>query len=273
MVEGVREIELLTAVLAGVVQGITEWLPISSEGQATMTMMKVLGIPPSTAMDLALWLHAGTLLAVLLRFGVPYWMTVKDLLTDGPWRRPGLFLIVATVCTAVVGLPVYKALKGIFSAATGDAVQMAIGGALIVTGLLLRISPEGLRDRRDVNVVDAITVGLGQGFSVIPGISRSGTTMALLLWRKFDGREAVWLSFYLAGPAMLGATALELKEGLSAATKMGTTWMVTSIVVSFVVSLICMEALLRVARRLDFSKVCLLLGGIALLVPLTAKMI
>ncbi|WP_456482238.1 undecaprenyl-diphosphate phosphatase [Methanopyrus sp.] len=268
-----REIELWTAVLAGVVQGVTEWLPISSEGQATMTLMRVLGIPPSTAMDLALWLHAGTLLAVLLRFGVPYWLTMRDLLTGGPWRRLGLFAIVATVCTAVVGLPVYKALKGIFSAATGDTVQMAIGGALIVTGLLLRISPEGLRDRKEVNVVDAVIVGLGQGFSVIPGISRSGTTMALLLWRRFDGGEAVWLSFYLAGPAMLGATVLEFKEGLSAAAKVGTSWMVTAIGVSFVVSLVCMEVLLRVARRLDFSKVCLLLGGIAVLVPVAAKML
>ncbi|NPB01351.1 MAG: undecaprenyl-diphosphate phosphatase [Methanopyri archaeon] len=265
--------DVWTAVLAGVVQGVTEWLPISSEGQATMVMMNLLGIKPSEAMDLALWLHSGTLLAVLFRFGRPYWKTVVGIVKGGKWRRLAWFLIAATVVTGVVGVPIYKALKHAFSAAAGDMVQAAIGAALIVTGILLRVAPEGLRDRWSVRLSDALIVGAGQGVSIIPGISRSGTTMALLLWRRFDGGEAVWLSFYLAGPAMLGALVLELKEGMKAAKAMGGEWMLVAIGTSFVVSLLCMEALLRVARRLDFSKVCIVLGSIALVVPLVLDLL
>ncbi len=263
--------ELWTSILAGVVQGTLEWLPVSSEGQAAMALMRVIGVPPKVALDLALWLHAGTLLAVLARFAGPYLRTVVGLLRGGEWRRLAAFLIVATLATGAVGFPVYKVLKRAISAATGDAVQMLIGLALVITGLLLRVSPAGLRDRWDVGLVDALIVGIGQGFAVIPGISRSGTTMALLLWRRFESEDAVWLSFYLAGPAMLGATLLELKEGMEAVRAVGAGWMVGALTTSFIVSLVCMEALLRVARRLDFSKICILLGAISLLVPLIGK--
>ncbi|MHC1580201.1 undecaprenyl-diphosphate phosphatase [Methanopyrus sp.] len=262
---------LWTSILAGVVQGTLEWLPVSSEGQAAMALMRVIGVHPRIALDLALWLHAGTLLAVLARFARPYLNALVGLVRGGEWRRLAVFLIVATLATGAVGIPIYKVLKRAVSAATGDTVQMLIGLALIVTGLLLRVSPAGLRTRWDVRLSDALLVGLGQGFAVIPGISRSGTTMAILLWRRFDSGDAVWLSFFLAGPAMLGATVLELKEGMEAARAVGTEWMAGALATSFIVSLLSMEVLLRVARRLDFSKVCLLLGAIALLAPLIGK--
>ncbi|WP_299265416.1 undecaprenyl-diphosphate phosphatase [Halorientalis sp.] len=259
--------EQLLAVIVGVVQGLLEWLPVSSEGSVALVLSLLGNADPGASVQFALFLHAGTALAATVYYrgeigGVL--RTVPDLSTDDPFGEGTAdvsFLLVATLSSMAVGLAAYTALEALVSELAGGAFVALIGGLLVVTGVVQRVAESrgGLDRRTEPDLVDALAVGVLQGLAILPGISRSGTTVSALLLRGHDGVESLRLSFLLAIPASLGAGVLAF-DGLAIAP----TAAVTALAVSAVVGYLTVGALVALVRRVAFWGVCVGFGTLAL---------
>lgn len=262
--------EVWVAILVGLLQGTLEWLPVSSEGVVAIATTAVASVTPDVATRLALFLHAGTALSAL---GY-YRGEVRDLVGDLPGWRPRSafatetadlsFLAVATVATGVTGIPLYLALSEAVSALEGGAFVALIGGLLVLTGLLQRYAGAvALGDRTRPDLLDAALVGGLQGVAILPGVSRSGTTVSALLLRGHEGENSLRLAFLLSIPAALGANVLVLvDDGVPAVSPVAA---LLALAVSAVVGYLAIDALVRLVRRVPFWAVCVGFGGLAVL--------
>jgi undecaprenyl-diphosphatase len=199
------------AIALGALQGATEFLPVSSSGHLALAQSMIDGFSqPGVLFDVLL--HVGTMIAVMIYF----WKDIRDLAT-APFRKDEaaalhrkmlLLIIVGSVPTAIIGLAGKDFATDLFHNIP------VVAAMLIVTGTILFIS-EKLRKgngSKNIDFGDAIIAGIAQGLAIIPGISRSGSTIAALLLRGIDGETAARFSFLLAMPAIFGATLLSLRE-------------------------------------------------------------
>ncbi|SVE24623.1 uncharacterized protein METZ01_LOCUS477477, partial [marine metagenome] len=202
---------MLESILLGLIQGITEWLPVSSEGLVTASATFLLDKSLEDAIGISLWLHLGTALAALFSFKVEILNLTKGFMGNPSCLKGEIgFLFLGTAVSALIGLPLLLVAGEIFqldSTKNGTQTFAAlIGIFMIVTGvILLRSKRTGKRKRNDSGTIDAILTGTAQGFSVLPGLSRSGLTVSVLLARGMDRRDALTLSFLLSIPASIGA--------------------------------------------------------------------
>ena len=218
--------KLLNALILGIVQGVTEFLPISSSGHLSIAQ-NLLGLQVQEADNVffGVLLHLGTLAAVF----VAYWGDIREMvlefiqmirdLREGnapkktpPARRLILLLVIGTLPLFLV-LPIKRLVEGLHSN------TYFVGGALLVTGLLLFFCDrlrKGRKNERNATIVDILVVGAGQAIATCPGISRSGMTISMGCLRGFDRRFAVRFAFLLSIPAVLGANILEVKDVVEA---------------------------------------------------------
>jgi undecaprenyl-diphosphatase len=199
----------LDAVILGLVQGLTEFLPVSSSGHLVIGQHLLKFEGPNLAFDIVL--HLGTLLAVVVYF----WRDIRKILAsfmgkgNGPWRRVGLLVLAGTVPTGLIGVLFKDPLTNMFGSVRIVAMM------LTVTGILLFMADRVTRTNRslaDIRAWDALVIGVVQGLAIIPGISRSGSTIATGLFLKIEPDAAARFSFLLSIPAILGAVALEGKD-------------------------------------------------------------
>ena len=215
---------LLSSILLGLIQGLTEFLPISSSGHLAIAehFLGQAGVP-ATPDFFDVLLHLGTLVAVF----VAYWQDIREMvveLIDGirdlahgttpnpipPARRLILLIIVATLPLFAV-LPVKDLVEGL----SGNIYFVA--GALIVTGFLLFASDrvkKGRKTEKTATLVDVLLVGVAQAIATCPGISRSGTTITAGCFVGFDRKFAVRFSFLMSIPAILGANLLTMIDAI-----------------------------------------------------------
>lgn len=212
-----------SAIFLGLIQGIAEFLPISSSGHLAF-FQNVVGIANGEEnMFFDVLLHLGTLVAVF----VAYWSEIKALILefftmigvrklpkgqkpDRLSRRMILFIILGTLPLFLV-LPVKDLVESLYSNA------IFIGCAFLITGLLLFLSDRlnhGNKDIKSASILDVLIVGVGQALATVPGISRSGTTISAGLSRGFGREFAVKFSFLLSIPAVLGANILSLIDAI-----------------------------------------------------------
>ena len=214
------------AILLGIIQGLAEFLPISSSGHLSV-FQNFFGMTQDAADNLFfdVLLHLGTLAAVF----VAYWGEIKAIVLEGLTmvglrklprgqkpdrlsRRMILFIIAATLPLLVV-LPVKDVVDGLYSN------TIFIGCAFLVTGTLLFLSDRmtrGNKDLKSATIIDPLLVGCAQAVAVVPGLSRSGSTIAAGLSRGFSREFAVKFSFLLSIPAVLGANLLSLIDAAQA---------------------------------------------------------
>lgn len=261
---------VVVAVVLGALQGVLEWLPVSSEGNVAV-VLAALGETPTTAVLYALFLHAGTAASAAAYYREEF----VDVLRTAPGWRPGAgfagetatlaYLVVATLTSGVVGAVAFLALESLVSALTGGAFVALVGGLLVATGVLQRVAGgTGLGGRDAPDAVDAVLVGTLQGLAVLPGVSRSGTTASALLLRGHDGEAAFRLSFLLSVPAALGAAGLAVADHGGLPT-LAPTPALAAVVTAAVVGYLSIDALVRVVRRLAFWAVCVALGALGVL--------
>ncbi|SHJ56738.1 Undecaprenyl-diphosphatase [Anaerobranca californiensis DSM 14826] len=215
---------ILEAIIVGIVQGLTEFIPVSSSAHIVLTQ-NLLGVKqPGITFEVVV--HIGTLFSVFWIFGsdiIKLLKAVVDLprtitknetfesLKTKNDRNLIFMLILGTLVTGTIGV----LFKDFFVSFYHN--NTAIGIALLVTGFILWISQKlnpGYKKEGEIGILDAIIVGAFQSLAIFPGISRSGSTIAGALLRKMDKETAVRYSFLLSIPAILGATLLEVKEVL-----------------------------------------------------------
>lgn len=262
---------VVIALIVGIIQGIFEWLPISSEGNITIALTLLEGFSNTDAVTFALFLHAGTAVSATAYYRDELEQVARSI---PDWRPRSAFggstaelsyLGIATVMTGIIGLPAYFLLGEVISGIQGGVFIALVGLLLIITGVLQRVSGDlSLGERDQPDMIDAVLVGALQGLAVLPGVSRSGVTASALLFRSHDGPSAFRLSFLLSIPAALGGSALALVEagGLPAISPMGA---LIALAVSAIVGYLTIDALMRVVERISFWKICLGLGGLAVL--------
>ena len=216
---------LLSSILLGLIQGLTEFLPISSSGHLAIAehFLGQAGVP-ATPDFFGVLLHLGTLVAVF----AAYWQDIREMiveLVDGirdlargttptpipPARRLILLIIVATLPLFAV-LPVKDLVEGL-----SNNIYF-VAGALLVTGFLLFASDrvkKGRKTEKTATLVDVLLVGVAQAIATCPGISRSGTTITAGCFVGFDRKFAVRFSFLMSIPAVLGANILTLRDAIT----------------------------------------------------------
>jgi undecaprenyl-diphosphatase len=281
----------VVAVLVGIVQGVLEWLPVSSEGSVALLLTLVGNASPEVAVQYALFLHAGTAVAATTYYRDDVWALLRKL---PRWRPAGAFdadraeftfLATATLSSALVGAVAYTLLEDLASELAGGAFVALIGALLIVTGVVQRVASErgeeaaatadesrpdggagtesadGGPTAQRPTLLDALLVGGLQGLAILPGVSRSGTTVSALLLRGHAGVDALRLSFLLSIPAAAGAGVLVLADtGLPG---IDPTAALLALATSAVVGFLTVDALVRLVRRVAFWGVCVGFGALA----------
>ncbi|HSW35394.1 MAG TPA: undecaprenyl-diphosphate phosphatase [Candidatus Limnocylindrales bacterium] len=197
------------AIILGLIQGLTEFLPVSSSGHLVLFQDILNLVKPGITLEVIL--HFGTLLSV-------FWVFRKDFIDllsfrkDKDQRYYLFVLIIGVIPTAAIGIFLRSYVDLLFQS------TLVVGIAFMITGGILKfltMLPEGNKNHTQIMVRDALWIGLFQGLAVIPGISRSGSTIAAALWRGLDRKTAVRYSFMLSAPVILGATILEVSSILA----------------------------------------------------------
>ena len=253
----------LTAAVLGIIQGITEWLPVSSSGQVVLSLIEFLQVDPQAAFSFAIILHIGTLLAVVVKFR----NEIIDILKKLSWNdKLTRFLIVSTIVTGIVGVPVYFVLKSVF--AYGALANAFIGALLIVTGIVLYLSRKlsyGKTSLEQVGYKEMTIAGAAQGISILPGISRSGTTIAAMLLMGIKQETALTLSFLMSIPAVIGAVLLDFAGGDLLSAGFTVPEILAGIIFAFIFGYLTMDVLLKIAHKVRFDLFCIILGLIAVI--------
>ncbi len=247
------------ALVLGVVQGATEFLPVSSSGHLVIGQA-LMGISvPGVIFEVTV--HVATLLSILLVYRVRVTGLIRDAAAGerDAWQYVGL-LALATVPAAAVGLLWRDRIEALFES------PASVGVALLVTGGALWTTRWALRGRewRDPGLVAAVAMGVAQSFALVPGISRSGATVVAGLWLGVEPREAAAFSFLMAVPAIGGAALLQAPEALAGGSGTGALALVLGGAAAAVTGVTAIRTFVAVLRREAFhafAPYCWAVGG------------
>ncbi len=258
----------LESFILGIVQGLTEFLPISSSGHLVI-FQKLFGIS-SDNISFEIFVHFGTLLSVVAVYYLDLWKMIKsfirgithkglgDTFKKDSYFRLTLFVIVGTIPAVFTGL----FLKDFFISIFHNVGLVGI--TLIVTGLILLSTGFVKSEGKSLSFGKALLIGVAQMFAILPGISRSGFTISTGLFLGVSRVESARFSFLLAVPAILGAMVLQIRDFFSMETigiKLGV--LLVGLVVSFIVGYVAIRFLLRVLQSgkfIWFAPYCFLAG-------------
>lgn len=264
-------IPLLVFIVLGISQGILEWLPVSSEGQIVF-IGNLFDIEPSLLLSIAFWLHFGTMISVLVLFREKWKLIINlDAKEYDPIRR---FLIISTIGTGIVGVPVKLFLLEIFNEeSVALTIMIILIVALVMTGFLLKFQ-KSTSDRvpkklSEISDFESFLIGCAQGLSIIPGVSRSGSTVTALILTKIESEESFEGSFLMSVPAVLGAITLDLFDYLRGASDSIIFYqpfgILLAIGIAAIIGYFTMQYLIKIARTVDFSNIVFVLAGIVIL--------
>jgi undecaprenyl-diphosphatase len=214
-------LDIIGAIILGAVQGVSEFLPISSSGHLAI-VQSLMGVDPGLAFDTIL--HIGTLVAVFMFFwndiisilkgfirslgDIPNGNFMNEIMKDKD-KKYAWLIIIGSIPTAIIGILLKSAVESVLSG------TLYVGIFLLVTGALLYYSeksPSGKTDIKDMSIKQSLIIGTCQGISVFPGISRSGSTIASGLFEGLEREFAARYSFLLSIPAILGALLVQVKD-------------------------------------------------------------
>ena len=270
--------EWLSWVLLGLVQGLTEFLPVSSSGHLVLGQV-LLGLEaPGVLLEVTV--HAATAAAVVTLFAreiasmaaaVLRWPLGpgRALEGDAAWRRLAWNLFVATAATSVMGFGLEPVFRGAFETPVVAAVMLLVTGTVLF--LTVRLA-RGRLDLHDIRASDAVLVGVFQGLAILPGLSRSGMTIVGGLTRGLSGEASARFSFLLSLPAIAGATLVEVFRSLGtygpAPGGLPLSGLALAFAAAFTSGLGAMVLLIRIVRRGGlhrFAWYCWAVGAAALI--------
>ncbi|HYT03337.1 MAG TPA: undecaprenyl-diphosphate phosphatase [Gemmatimonadales bacterium] len=249
---------LWQGVLLGLVQGLTEFLPVSSSGHLVVVEALTGVKTPGVFVEVAL--HVATLGSVLVLYGRRLWQLLWDGVRGRPDARRYLgLLVLGTVPAGVVGLLFHRTVEARFHSLA------FVGGAFVMTGFILWSTRRLVGARDEPTMLGALGVGAAQAVAVLPGISRSGSTVSAALWVGVTPADAAAFSFLLAVPVIAGAALLEGRHMVVDIAAVGTGSLAASFVVAFasgIWSIRLLVALLRRGRFYAFAPYCWTVGAL-----------
>ena len=256
------------AVLLGIIQGITEWLPISSSGHLAIFQFYFIEEEPPILFDIIL--HLGSLCVILyiMRDEVrQVLVTFPKFLANyqnfdnlkGDERLIGM-IIIASIPTAIIGFTFDSTIIGDFY-----TEMYLVGGCLVFTGLIVWFSKDydGKKQIDDFPIKNALLVGFFQGLAILPGVSRSGSTIAISKILGMDSVRAARFSFLLFIPAIVGATLLKIEDLDETVSEVSELSLILGFVTSVITSYFSINLLLQLIKKQQFhyfTPYCLILG-------------
>ncbi len=255
--------ELIKIFMLGLIQGLTEFLPISSSGHLVI-FQSLFGIT-TNQLTIDLFLHFGTVIPVIIVF----WNDIRDILLFKKEKRRLTWLIfIGIIPTGIIGIFFQDFFKGLFA-----SVQV-VGFMLLITGFLLILSEKLSQVRFKLDGMkghNAVIVGIAQGLAVIPGISRSGSTIVASLLQGLDRESAARYSFLISLPVILGGGLLELKKVLSVGI-VGLSWgmIFTGVLSAAVSGYFAIKILLHILKKGSLRGFAYYCWGLGVLIILLA---
>jgi len=198
-------IDLFWSIVLGIVQGITEWFPVSSSGHLAL-IQNIFGLNAPIIFDIML--HVGSLITIVIIFWSDIVKTLKAFLTfdfKSEYGKLSIYIIIATIVTGVIGIVFKKTIESAFEN------NLTIGIGLLLTGILLYVSSK-FTQASELSSWKSVIMGLMQGIAIFPGISRSGSTISTGLMLGVERTKLIRFSFLLAAPAILGAATIKIKD-------------------------------------------------------------
>lgn len=261
-------VDIWWAILLGIIQGLTEWLPISSSGHLALAQ-HVMGGKPPVLFDITV--HMGSVIVLIIYF----WKDIKQVLGSlvskdkkskkvKAGRRTAWYIVLALIPTGIIGLIIDKFVEELVFTSLP-----ILGTCFIMTGVIL-IMTLWARPRKDIFKTgneDAILMGVAQGLAVLPALSRSGSTIGIGLLRGLKNETAGKLSFLMAIPAVLGAMLLSVKDFFEAGSEVNVAAFAIGTLASMVVSYITLALLMRILKGKgfhNFAYYCFTIGAIVL---------
>lgn len=266
---------VLPAFLAGLVQGVAEWLPVSSKTLLLLIFL-LWGLGPGDSYLLGLLLNGSTILAATVYFRRRLWEALRAFpgTSSSEGARLFRFLLASIAATAALGVPLAS-----FSASA--LLGMGAGEAMLLVGLLLAVTAfmnwwrvkvgGGLRSAEGVGALEGFAAGAAQAFSALPGVSRSGVTVLALMLMGFRPRDALILSFLMGIPASLGGSLYALASSPPIIGVLGPVELAVASASACLISIPIISALLRLSERFRAHvfaaalSALTILGGLALL--------
>jgi len=254
-------LNIIEAIILGIIQGITEFLPISSTGHLTITgkLMNIISSdhPEHWTAFIAV-IQLGTLIAVLIFFRNDLLLIVKDFLSDNIFSRKsfskqtinskmGWFLVIATIPVAVIGLGFKDIIEGVLT-----KNLYVIAASLIILAIILTVAEKFgkfNREAKDIKWYDALIIGIAQSFALIPGSSRSGTTITAGLFLGLKRETAARFSFLMSIPAVAASGLLEFYQSLKYIHSAEMINLIVATIFSALVGYISIEFLLRYLKK------------------------
>lgn len=263
---------LLHSIIIGIVQGISEWLPISSKTQVLIASSYLLKLSYSQAYTFGLFIEIGTVLAAIIYFRRDLWILVKMIFQPRlhPDKRLLIYVIVTTVATGIIGAPLYLVADSITGVSIGIPI-LVIGAILIGDAILIwytkkRAGGISIKKFGDLKLRDYIIIGIMQGIAALPGVSRSGITTSTMLLMKVEPDEAFRLSFIIGIFASIAAFLLTVVAShsnvMAALAGIGAIGLVVAIIVATIVSLFLIDFLIKVAGK---AQIVYVTGGLGVL--------
>ena len=257
--------DIISVIILGFVQAVTEWLPLSSKTMDTIVYTQFLKGDNATVIPLLLYLHIGTMVAAAIFFRKEIFQLAAKLFTErkNVQRHADSkigFLVTALIFTGIVGFPILLAEKYVLPNLDAGALFSVMGAGLIVTGFMLTAQKKNRwRSSETAGWKDGILTGLLQGLAALPGVSRAGATTTALVWRGFDAESAFHLSFLLSIPTVFctevvfwlaqgGISAIPIADGLILAAS------------SFFFGYLTIGVLTKIAHKITVASLAVLVG-------------
>lgn len=279
--------EIIKAIIMGIIQGLTEFLPVSSSGHLAI-LGQLLKLELDEGIIFEVLLHFGTLIAVMIAFRKDIILLIRDGLIivkdffativlglkgkgldhkiiDTDNKKFVMLIIVSSIPTVIMALLLDTLIESAYESLLIPGVGLLVTGGLLLSTLLFK---DNTKTEKETSYLNAILIGIAQGLATLPGISRSGSTLVASLALKLNREFAIKYSFIMSIPVILGATVLKLSEVDTATiTETQIIGYVLGTLASAIVGYICIKSLLIIIRKGKlhyFAYYCFLVGLLAI---------
>ncbi len=260
---------ILEALILGIIQGLTEFLPVSSSGHIELGK-EILNVQVKDPLLFSIVVHGATALSTLVIFRKDIISILKELFAF-KWNEGTSYsakIILSMIPVGLVGFFLEDEIESFF-----EGQILLVGCMLLVTGILLYLTTKAKEKSGEVNFKNAGIVGLAQAVAILPGISRSGTTIAISLLLGVNREKAAKFSFLMVLPPILGAVALKVKdyveiEQTSGAENISSLALIVGFLAAFISGLIACQWMIRIVKRAKlqhFAYYCFTVGTIAII--------